>query len=61
MANDKGVEGYIHRVNKIVYAIKGFGGKIEEGDVVKKILLTLPKPYKPNKCAIEECHDLVYS
>lgn len=34
------------------------GGNFEEGDAIRKILLTLPKTYKPNKCVIEECHDL---
>lgn len=58
MVNDQGVDNYIHRVNDIVNAIRSVGGKMEEGDVVRNILLTLLKLYKPKKCSMEECHDL---
>ncbi|XP_059066256.1 uncharacterized protein LOC131857588 [Cryptomeria japonica] len=58
MVDDEGVKSYIHRVNEIVNAIRGFGRKIEGGNVVRNILFTLPKPYKPKTCTIEEIHDL---
>lgn len=45
-------------VNYIVNAIRSVGRKIEEGDVVRNILLILPKPYNSMRCAIKESLDL---
>lgn len=39
-------------------AIQFFGGMLEEIDVVRKIPLTLMKPYKLKKYGIKKCHDL---
>lgn len=58
MYDDENIESYIHWVNEIVSAIKGMDGKIEESEVVRKVMLTLPKCYKPKKYAIEESHDI---
>lgn len=35
MANAEGVENYINRVNDIVEDIKGVGGTLDEGDVIR--------------------------
>lgn len=53
MVVDEGVESYIHRVNDLVDSINGVGRKIKEGDVVRKIFLTLPRPYKTKRCVID--------
>lgn len=58
MNHDEGFENYIQRVNDIIETIRDVGGNLEEGYVIRKIMLSLPKPYKPKKCAIKECHDL---
>lgn len=52
MSNDENIERYINWVNETVSAIKGIGGKLEESEFVRKVMLTLPKCYKPKKCAI---------
>lgn len=38
--------------------MKGIGGKLEESEFKRKMMLTLPKSYKPKKYAIEESHDM---
>lgn len=58
LSDDENIESYLHRVNEIVRAIRGIGGKLEESEVVRKVMLTLPKCYKPKKYAIEESHDM---
>lgn len=58
MFDDEIIERYIHRVNEVVNYIKGVGGKIEESDVVRKVLQTLLKSHKPKSFAIEESNDI---
>lgn len=58
MSNDEKIEIYPHWVNEIVSVIRGIGGKLEYNEVVRKVMLTLPKCYKPKKYAIEESYDM---
>lgn len=57
-SNDENIESYIHWVNESVSAIKGIGGKLEGSEVVRKVILTLPKYYNPKKLLYlcEYCH-----
>lgn len=53
MVENEGVlENYIHRVIDLVDAIRVASGYLKEGDVIRKIMLALPRSYKPKKCAI---------
>lgn len=58
MPDDELIQGYIHKVNEVINAIKGTGEKIEESNVVRKVLFILPKPYKSKRFAIKESRDL---
>lgn len=58
MLDDENIESYIHWVNEIMSVIKGIGGKLEEIKVLRKVMLTLCKCYKPKKYGIKECHDM---
>lgn len=46
------IDNYIHRVVDLANGIRDVSGHLEECDDVHKILLTLPKSYKPRRCAI---------
>lgn len=52
MFDDELIEGYINRINEVLNSIKGTSGKIEESNVVTKVLLTLPKPYMHKRFSI---------
>lgn len=58
MSNGENIEGYIHRVNEIINSLRGVGGTLEESEVVRKIMTTLPKSYKPKKYIIKESCDM---
>lgn len=58
MFDDKNIEDYIRWVNEIVNALRGVGGTLEESELVRKIMATLPKISKPKKYVTEESHDM---
>lgn len=53
MFDEDNIERYIHRVNQIVKSIQSISGKLNKTEIVRKVLLTLPKFYKPKKYVIE--------
>lgn len=44
MFKDENITSYIQKVDKVVNTIKGLGGKLKE-EVIKKVLINLPKYY----------------
>ena len=50
--------GYLLRVDEVVNAIRGLGGKLKEKEVVSKILSTLPMRYDSKVSTLEERDDL---
>lgn len=58
MFDDENIEQYIHQVNESVNTLRGVGRMVEESEVVRKIMETLPKSYKPKKYSIEESHEM---
>lgn len=57
MLEDESVDYYIHTMTDLANGIKAVGGHFEECDA-HKILLTLPKSYKPQRCVIQESNNL---
>lgn len=47
------IKGYLLKVNEIVNAIRVIGGKMEESEVVTKVMRTLSNYYKPKKHVVE--------
>lgn len=46
------------RVDEVFNVINGFCGKLEESEVLKKVLSNLPKTYSSKVFAIEEAQNL---
>lgn len=58
MSDDENIKSYLHQINEIVNVFRGIGGKLEESEVVRKVMLTLPRCYKAKNYVIEENHDM---
>ena len=58
MNEDETVSKYFSRVEELVNAMRGLGGKIEEVPLVQKILRSLLDRFNPKVSAIEELSDL---
>lgn len=54
MNEDETIEGYFNRVIEIVSSMRGLGEKVEDSNVVKKVLRSLPSRYDSKVSAIEE-------
>ena len=53
MSNDEKVEDYLLKIDETVNAIRGLGEKIDDIDVVKKVLRSLPDRFDSKICYIE--------
>ena len=49
---------YLLRVDEVVNAIRGLGGKLREKEVVSKVLRTLPMKYDSKVSTLKEWDDL---
>ena len=58
MREEENIWEYLLRVDEVVNAIRGLGGKLKEKEVVSKILRTLPMRYDSKVFAGEEQDDL---
>ena len=58
MKEDENIEEYLLRVDEVVNAIRGLGGKLKEIYVVSKVLWTLPMKYDSKVSIVEERNDL---
>ena len=58
MREEENIGEYLLRVDEVVNAIRGLGGKLKEKEVVSKILRTLPMRYDSKVSALEERDDL---
>ena len=58
MKEEENVGEYLLRVDEVVNAIRGLGGKLKEKEVVSKVLRTLPMRYDPNVSTLEATNDL---
>ena len=54
MKEEENVGEYLLRVDEVVNAIRGLGGKLKENEGVRKILRKLPMRYDPNVSTLEE-------
>ena len=54
MREEENIREYLLRVDEVVNAIRGIGGKLKENKVVSKILRTLPMRYDPKVSTLEE-------
>lgn len=54
MGDDENVTTFMQRVNELVCGIRGASGKLEESEVVAKVLRSFPAAYKVKATAIEE-------
>ena len=54
MKEVKNIGEYLLRVDEVVNAIRGLGGKLKEKKVVSKVLRTLPMRYDPKVSTLEE-------
>ena len=54
MKEEENIGEYLLRVDEVVNAIRGLGGKLKEKEVVRKVLRTLPMRYDPNVSTLEE-------
>ena len=45
MKEEQNIGDYLLRVDEVVNAIRGLGGKLKEKEVVRKVLRTLPMKY----------------
>ena len=55
---EENIEENLLRVDEVVNAIRGLGGKLKEKEVVSKILRTLPMRYESKVSTLEEQDDL---
>ena len=58
MSNDESFDSFYGRLNEIVIAKLNLGEKIEDANVVRKILRSLPKSFWAKVTAIKESKDL---
>ena len=58
MGNDEKVEDYLLKIDETVNGIRGLGEKIDDIDVVKKVLRSLPDKFDSKICSIEETRDI---
>ena len=58
MKEEENIGEYLLRVDEVVNAIRGLGGKLKEKEVVRKVLRTLPMIYDSNVSTLEEWDDL---
>ena len=58
MKEEENVGEYLLRVDEVVNAIRGLGGKLKEKEVVSNVLRTLPMRYDPKVSTLEERDDL---
>ena len=58
MREEENIWEYLLRVDEVVNAIRGLGGKLKEKEVVRKILRTLPMRYDSKVSTLEEWDDL---
>ena len=58
MGNDEKVEDYILKIDEIANGIRGLGEKIDDIDVVKKVLRSLPDKFYSKICSIKETRDI---
>ena len=58
MSNDESFDSFYGRLNEIVIAKLNLGEKIEDANVVRKILRSLPKSFRAKVTAIKESKDL---
>ena len=58
MSNDESFDSFYGRLNEIVIAKLNLGEKIEDANVVRKILRSLPKSFLAKVTAIKESKDL---
>ena len=58
MREGKNIREYLLRVDEIVNAIRGLGGKLQEIEVVSKVLRMLSMKYDSKVSTLEERDDL---
>ena len=58
MREEVNIGEYLFRVDEVVNAIRGLGGKLKEKEVVRKILRPLPMRYDSKVSTLEEWDDL---
>ena len=54
MKEEENIREYLLRVDEVVNAIRGLGGKIKEREVVRKVLRTLRMKYDSKVSTLEE-------
>ncbi|KAH9296039.1 hypothetical protein KI387_039627, partial [Taxus chinensis] len=58
MKDEENVAAYLLRVDEIVNTIRGLGEKVEESEIVQKVLRSLPVRFDAKVSAIEEMKNL---
>ena len=58
MGEEENIGEYLLRVDEVVNAIRGLGGKLKEKEVVRRILRTLPMRCDSKVSILEERDDL---
>ena len=58
MKEEENIGEYLLRVDEVVNAIRGVGGKLKEREVVNKVLRTFPMKYDSKVSTLEEWDDL---
>ena len=53
MKEEENIGEYLLRVDEVVNATRGLGGKLKEKEVVNKVLRTLPMRYNPKVSTLE--------
>ena len=54
MKEEENIGEYLLRVDEVVNAIRGLGGKLKEREVVDKVLRTFPMKYDSKVSTLEE-------
>ena len=54
MKEEENIVEYLHRVDDIVNSIKGLGEKLDEKEIVQKVLRSLPMVYNPKIYYLED-------
>ena len=55
---EENIGDYLLRVDEVVNAIRGLGGKLKEKEVVSKVLRTFPMKYDSKVSTLEEKDDI---
>lgn len=58
MTKDEDITSYMLWVDEFVIGIKGVDGEVKEDEIVKKVMIYLPKSYRHKVFYIEESKDL---